>query len=282
MKLKLARQGRVVTSCFREFSKYVHLWSTFNEINVMAFCGYLYGHFPPAKLASYKLAGTLFLNCLRAHTAANKAIKSLPGELAQYPKWLSSFPWQSLQVYEFILERNALGISVAQMQSRNSKHYRTAGKCKICSTCIAYLIVVLREGRGQDWLWQINVLVTETCAEWDGCVAEGASASIGIVHNYLQYEVQYPESISKYYIGPICKMMSSIWGNTIMLRYFKEGIFEWPSPFGGNTVEYKEPSKPGCDWIGINYYGRCSSSQGSLIFCPDFLYGLAFRHAQFT
>ena len=57
------------------------MWATFNEINVMTFCGYLYGHFPPAKILHYSLAGRNFLNMLRAHTAAYKAIKSLPGEL---------------------------------------------------------------------------------------------------------------------------------------------------------------------------------------------------------
>ena len=67
--------------CCREFGRRARLWATFNEINVMTFCGYLYAHFPPAKLANFSLAGRHFLNMLKAHTAAYKAIKAMPGTL---------------------------------------------------------------------------------------------------------------------------------------------------------------------------------------------------------
>ena len=80
-------------------------------------------------------------------------------------------------------------------------------------------------------------------------------ASVGLVHNYLQYEPQYPRGVSSYYISPVCRLMASIWGNDIVLRYLKEGIFEWPAPFGYSIV-HREVTKPGCDWIGVNYYGR--------------------------
>ena len=56
------------------------MWATFNEVNVATFCGYIYGHFPPARLANFTLAGHHFLNMLRAHTQAYDAIKQLPGE----------------------------------------------------------------------------------------------------------------------------------------------------------------------------------------------------------
>ena len=47
---------------------------------MQAFCGWLYGQFPPGLLANFKLAGAHLLNMFRAHTAAYNAIKELPGE----------------------------------------------------------------------------------------------------------------------------------------------------------------------------------------------------------
>lgn len=46
-----------------------------------AFCGWLYGQFPPGLLANFKLAGQHLLNMFRSHTAAYNAIKELPGVL---------------------------------------------------------------------------------------------------------------------------------------------------------------------------------------------------------
>ena len=48
---------------------------------MQAFCGWLYGQFPPGLLANFKLAGSHLLNMFRAHAAAYKAIKELPGAL---------------------------------------------------------------------------------------------------------------------------------------------------------------------------------------------------------
>ena len=48
---------------------------------MQAFCGWLYGQFPPGLLANFKLAGSHLLNMFRAHGAAYKAIKELPGAL---------------------------------------------------------------------------------------------------------------------------------------------------------------------------------------------------------
>ena len=56
------------------------LWATFNEANVMAFCGWLYGSFPPGRLLQFETCGRVLLHCLRAHAAAYAAIKALPGE----------------------------------------------------------------------------------------------------------------------------------------------------------------------------------------------------------
>ena len=63
----------------REFGAKVKVWATFNEANVMGFCGWLWGQFPPGKFARFKTAGRHLLTCLRAHGAAYIAIKRLPG-----------------------------------------------------------------------------------------------------------------------------------------------------------------------------------------------------------
>lgn len=46
-----------------------------------AFCGYIYGQFPPGKMVNFSIAGQFFLNMLKAHTQAYKTIKELPGQL---------------------------------------------------------------------------------------------------------------------------------------------------------------------------------------------------------
>ena len=63
----------------REFGAKVKVWATFNEANVMGFCGWLWGQFPPGRFARFKTAGRHLLTCLRAHGAAYIAIKRLPG-----------------------------------------------------------------------------------------------------------------------------------------------------------------------------------------------------------
>ncbi|KAK9811112.1 hypothetical protein WJX73_003422 [Symbiochloris irregularis] len=67
------------TKAFKEYGSKVHAWATFNEPNVMMFCGWIYGAFPPAKLANFSAGGKHLLNQLRAHTAVYHAIKALPG-----------------------------------------------------------------------------------------------------------------------------------------------------------------------------------------------------------
>ena len=63
----------------RQFGSKVKLWATFNEPGVMSFCGWIYGSFPPAKTTQFTSAGQHLCNMVRAHTAAYKAIKALPG-----------------------------------------------------------------------------------------------------------------------------------------------------------------------------------------------------------
>ena len=45
--------------------------------------------------------------------------------------------------------------------------------------------------------------------------AGGAEATIGFVHNFLEYAPQYPEGWSSYYIQPICNTMQTIWANQV-------------------------------------------------------------------
>ena len=52
--------------------------------------------------------------------------------------------------------------------------------------------------------------------------------------------------------------MQYIWGTDIILQYFRTGKFRWQAPVGGK-VQFDEGSKPGLDFIGMNYYGRSGS-----------------------
>ena len=61
---------------------------------MVAFCGYVYGSFPPARVCHFHEAGTLLLNLFKAHCAVYDAIKALPGAwtetgtLSLASKWL--------------------------------------------------------------------------------------------------------------------------------------------------------------------------------------------------
>jgi Glycosyl hydrolase family 1 len=65
----------------REFGPRIRSWASFNEPGVYAFSGYVYGTFPPGKIARTHLAGVVVRNMLAAHTRVYQLIKSLPGEL---------------------------------------------------------------------------------------------------------------------------------------------------------------------------------------------------------
>ncbi|KAK9837706.1 hypothetical protein WJX74_003498 [Apatococcus lobatus] len=81
----------------------------------------------------------------------------------------------------------------------------------------------------------------------------GQAARVGIVHNYMNYA-----PISKVCSGHIawaCGWLNSFWGTQQILEYFCTGRFHYPVPMG-SPVSHQEASKPGLDFIGINYYGR--------------------------
>ena len=60
--------------------KRAQLWATFNEPEVASLCGHVMGNHPPGNLLQCKAAGTKLCTMLRAHAAAYKAIKQMPGK----------------------------------------------------------------------------------------------------------------------------------------------------------------------------------------------------------
>lgn len=66
-------------TAFKLFGKRAKLWATFNEPGVAAMCGWIAGNHPPGKLLHFRTAGRVLMIMLRAHAAAYKAIRALPG-----------------------------------------------------------------------------------------------------------------------------------------------------------------------------------------------------------
>ena len=60
--------------------KRAQLWATFNEPEVASLCGHVMGNHPPGNLLQFKAAGNKLCTMLRAHAAAYKAIKQMPGK----------------------------------------------------------------------------------------------------------------------------------------------------------------------------------------------------------
>ena len=61
--------------------KRAQLWATFNEPEVASLCGHIMGNHPPGKVMHFKDGGRKLCTMLRAHAAAYKAIKAMPGKL---------------------------------------------------------------------------------------------------------------------------------------------------------------------------------------------------------
>ena len=83
----------------------------------------------------------------------------------------------------------------------------------------------------------------------------------------MNYEPYTNTWAAKWYLQPVCNTMQYIWGTDILLKYFQTGKFLWQAPVGGR-VEFDEGSKPGLDFIGMNYYGRYVSG---LLFSSVFM-----------
>ncbi|KAF6258060.1 glycoside hydrolase superfamily [Scenedesmus sp. NREL 46B-D3] len=61
------------------FGDQCQLWATFNEPTSSSTMGFIFGAYPPGQMLGLQTAGEALLNMLRAHTAAYRAIKALPG-----------------------------------------------------------------------------------------------------------------------------------------------------------------------------------------------------------
>ncbi|WIA39927.1 hypothetical protein OEZ86_013361 [Tetradesmus obliquus] len=61
------------------FGNQCQLWATFNEPTSSSTMGFIFGAYPPGQMLGLETAGRALLNMLRAHTAAYRAIKALPG-----------------------------------------------------------------------------------------------------------------------------------------------------------------------------------------------------------
>ena len=87
---------------------------------------------------------------------------------------------------------------------------------------------------------------------------------MGIVHNYMNYA---PISkVCSSHIAWACGWLNSFWGTQQILEYFSSGRFHYAVPMS-SPVSHQEASKPGLDFIGINYYGRSAPPQ-HLVPCP--------------
>jgi beta-glucosidase/6-phospho-beta-glucosidase/beta-galactosidase len=67
------------TLVFEHFGQRIQLFATFNEPTCFSAVGYIIGLWCPGKVMRFRMAGQVLCNLLRAHCAAYKAMKSMPG-----------------------------------------------------------------------------------------------------------------------------------------------------------------------------------------------------------
>ncbi|GLC35844.1 hypothetical protein PLESTB_000500300 [Pleodorina starrii] len=65
--------------CFGWFGSKIRLWATFNEPTCYMFLGFIVGIAPPGRIFDLVGAGRMLSTMLKAHVAAYKAIKAMPG-----------------------------------------------------------------------------------------------------------------------------------------------------------------------------------------------------------
>lgn len=46
-------------------------------------------------------------------------------------------------------------------------------------------------------------------------------------------------------------------GNDLTVEFFKTGSFVWPKFFTEGFTWQHPGGRPPCDFVGLNYYGRC-------------------------
>lgn len=84
----------------------------------------------------------------------------------------------------------------------------------------------------------------------------GDCVQVGIVHNYMNFEVKDPSSFTASWVRPIVEVINKCWGNDILVELFTSGTFTWPKFLSdGFSWQYPDGRAP-CDFVGLNYYGR--------------------------
>ncbi|KAL4538341.1 hypothetical protein Ndes2437B_g01352 [Nannochloris sp. 'desiccata'] len=150
-------------AAFAEFGSRARFWTTFNEPGVTSFAGFVYGSFPPGKMARISGCGRHILHLLRAHTDVYAAIKVMPG---------------------------------------------------------------------------------------------GDQTSIGLVHNWFWFEPKQA-CCTPPYVRWVASILNKMWGNEVVMKYLKTGVYDYNPLWGLGRVQYTNPGgPPGCDHIGLNYYSR--------------------------
>ena len=62
------------------------------------------------------------------------------------------------------------------------------------------------------------------------------------------------------------RIVNAAWANAITLRFLQTGTYDWPKLGWGKPVTWQNPGgRPGCDFLGINYYGRWMTADGHLL-----------------
>ena len=265
----------------REFGAQVRMWATFNEANVMGFCGWLWGQFPPGKFARFKTAGKHLLTCLRAHGAAYIAIKRLPGARAPRSGGGGAFKGvlhkcQSQRPCRRSGHSGACGVRTGGADARAGPRAQVVGSGE---GCVGAQAVALCAGAFARLAGLRGGLMGGMSGR-----AGGSDMRVGLVHNHMSYAVKDPRAFSVRWVQPVIDWLDRVWGTAEVVRYFRTGRFMWRTPplCGGNVEAADAP--PGIDWVGLNFYGRCgpqgrertthvpccalNSSASFLVLCP--------------
>ncbi len=53
------------------------------------------------------------------------------------------------------------------------------------------------------------------------------------------------------------RIVNAAWANAVTLQFLQTGTYDWPKLGWGKPVTWQNPGgRPGCDFLGVNYYGR--------------------------